>query len=99
MRLNLEQLQKFRNITQAGFFLLFVLAPALNLLRFDLNEAQLWFLGMRWSLGIDALAKGEINATQAGISLVLRAFLPAIILIAVFLGVAYFGKLSSFHQI
>lgn len=76
------------------FFLLFVLAPALNLLRFDLYETQLWFMGMRWSLGIDALASGQINATQAGISLVLRAFLPAIVLIAVFLGIAYrYGRL------
>lgn len=76
------------------FFLLFVLAPALNLLRFDLYETQLWFMGMRWSLGIDALASGQIDATQAGISLVLRAFLPAIVLIAVFLGIAYrYGRL------
>jgi hypothetical protein len=30
---------------------LFLLAPALNLLRFDLTEAQLWFLGSagRWA--------------------------------------------------
>lgn len=94
MQPDLAKLQKYRNATQAGFFLLFVFAPALNLLRFDLNEAQLWFLGMRWSLGIDALARGEITATQAGLSLVLRAFLPAIGLIAFFLGVAYrYGRL------
>lgn len=88
------KLQKSRRAAQAVFFLLFVLAPALNLLRFDLYETQLWFMGMRWSLGIDALASGEMNATQAGISLVLRAFLPAIVLIAVFLGIAYrYGRL------
>ena len=94
MAINPQRLQKLRNATQAGFFLLFVFAPALNLLRFDLNEAQLWFLGMRWSLGIDALARGEINATQASISFMLRAFLPALLFIAVFLGVAYrYGRL------
>ena len=94
MRPDPDKLQKYRNATQAGFFLLFVLAPALNLLRFDLSETQLWFLGIRWSLGIDALVKGEINATQAGLSILVRAFLPAIGLIAVFLGVAYrYGRL------
>ena len=94
MRPDPDKLQKYRNATQAGFFLLFVLAPVLNLLRFDLSETQLWFLGMRWSLGIDALVKGEINATQAGLSILLQAFLPALGLIAVFLGVAYrYGRL------
>ena len=94
MPLDPGKLQKLRSATQAGFFLLFVLAPALNLLRFDLYETQLWVLGMRWSLGIDALARGEINATQAGLSLVLRAFLPGLVFITVFLGVAYrYGRL------
>jgi ferredoxin-type protein NapH len=89
-----QKLQKLRNATQAGFFLLFVFAPALNWLRFDLNETQLWFLGMRWSLGIDALARGDITATEASIRFMLRAFLPALVFIAVFLGVAYrYGRL------
>ena len=81
------RLQAWRRRTQGGFFLLFLLAPALNLLRFDLHEAQLWFLGMRWSLGIDALARGEVSATQAGITLLLRAFVPAVLFIVVFLGI------------
>lgn len=94
MPIDTQRLQKLRNATQAGFFLLFVFAPALNLLRFDLNETQLWFLGLRWSLGIDALARGEINATQASISLLLRAFLPGIAVVALFLGIAYrYGRL------
>lgn len=90
----LLRLQKIRTATQAGFFILFLLAPALNLLRFDLYETQLWFLGMRWTLGIDALIAGEITATQAGISIMLRGFLPAILFITVFLGIAYrYGRL------
>lgn len=91
---HLTRLQKIRSFSQAAFFLLFILAPALNLLRFDLYETQLWFLGMRWTLGIDALAKGDISAAQAGMSIVLRAFVPALIFIGVFLGVAYrYGRL------
>ena len=88
------QLQRLRRSAQTGFFVLFLIAPALNLLRFDLNETQLWFLGIRWSLGIDALVDGHITATQAGVSLLLRAFLPAIAFIALFLGIAYrYGRL------
>lgn len=83
------RLQAWRRRTQGGFFVLFLLAPSLNLLRFDLHEAQLWFLGIRWSLGIDALTRGEVSATQAGVTLVLHAFVPAVIFIAAFLGIAY----------
>ena len=73
---------------------LFLFAPALNLLRFDLNEAQLWFLGQRWSLGIDAFRAGEISANEAAMRIFLRAFLPAIVVVVAFLGVAWrYGRL------
>ena len=75
-------------------FRLFLLAPALNLFRFDLIETQLWVLGMRWSLGIDALMHGQITPTQAGISLALRGLLPIVVVVAVFLTVAWrYGRL------
>jgi polyferredoxin len=93
-RLSPAKLQKWRTATQTGFFVLFLLAPALDLLRFDLTETQLWFLGQRWSLGIDALAHGQIDATTAALQIVWRAFIPGLILVAVFLGVAYrYGRL------
>ncbi|MCB8748847.1 4Fe-4S binding protein [Rhodoferax sp. U2-2l] len=86
--------QDWRRLTQAGFFLLFLLAPALNLLRFDLYEAQLWFLGMRWSLGIDALARGEIDATTAALQILWRAFFPGLALVGGFIFIAYkYGRL------
>lgn len=82
-------MQRRRRTFQIAFFALFLLAPALNLLRFDLNETQLWVLGMRWSLGIDAFLAGEIGANEMALRIVTRAFLPAIALIALFLGVAW----------
>jgi ferredoxin-type protein NapH len=89
-----DRLQRRRRAFQFGFFALFLLAPALNLLRFDLHEAQLWFLGQRWSLGIEAFRAGEITATQAALSILLRAFLPAIVFIVAFMAVAYrWGRL------
>ena len=92
--LSMPAIQRLRRATQVGFFVLFLVAPALNLLRFDLTEAQLWFLGMRWTLGIDALRAGQIDATQAGLNLVLRALLPLAVLAGGFLWVAYrYGRL------
>ena len=88
-----QRRQRLRRWTQWAFFALFLAAPALNLLRFDLHETQLWVLGVRWSLGIDAFVRGEISAAQAAASIFLRGFLPAIVLVAAFLGVAYrFGR-------
>ena len=89
-----ERLQRRRRAFQAGFFVLFLLAPALNLLRFDLNEAQLWVLGQRWSLGIAAFQAGQATATETGIAIVLRGFVPALALIGGFLYVAWrWGRL------
>lgn len=86
--------QRWRRVTQAAFFALFLIAPSADWLRFDLHETQLWFLGQRWSLGIDALMRGEVDATTAAINLVLRAFLPALLLVGAFITVAYrYGRL------
>jgi len=87
-------MQRRRRTLQIAFFALFLLAPALNLLRFDLTEAQLWFLGQRWSLGIDAFRAGQISANEAALRIVLRGFLPAIVFIVGFLAVAWrYGRL------
>lgn len=86
--------QRRRRAFQAGFFALFVLAPALDLLRFDLTEAQLWVLGMRWSLGIDAFLHGRASAAETAVAILLRGFVPAIVLVAGFLAVAWrWGRL------
>ena len=93
-RTGTDVLQRRRRLTQAAFFALFLLAPALDLLRFDLTEAQLWFLGQRWSLGIDAFRAGLTSPSEAALNILLRGFLPAIVLIVAFLGVAYrYGRL------
>ncbi len=90
----LERLQRLRRASQVGFFVLFLVAPALNLLRFDLTQTQLWVLGMRWNLGIDAFVRGESTATQAALAIMLRGMLPALLLVAAFLAVAWrWGRL------
>lgn len=83
------RLQRWRRLTQLGFFLLFLVAPGLNWLRFDLHDTQLWVLGHPWSLGIDAFLHGQASASEAAWHVLLRAFVPALALVGVFLGVAY----------
>jgi ferredoxin-type protein NapH len=87
-------LQRRRLRFQLGFFVFFLLAPALNLLRFDITQAQLWVLGFKWSLGIDALMHGQITPSQAGFSLLWRGLLPLALLVGGFLAVAWrYGRL------
>ena len=87
-------LQRRRRWLQFSFFAVFLLAPALNLFRFDLTETQLWVLGFRWSLGIDAFARGEATALQTAWAITWRGILPALSLVFGFLAIAYrFGRL------
>ena len=44
------KVQHLRRLTQAGFFLLFVFAPLLNLFRFDLDAGHFIVLGLPWTL-------------------------------------------------
>ncbi|GAB4401327.1 MAG: quinol dehydrogenase ferredoxin subunit NapH [Rhodoferax sp.] len=89
-----QRLQRRRRLTQSAFFGLFLAAPSLDLLRFDLTQTQLWFLGQRWTLGIDALVQGQVDANTAALHIITRAFLPALLIVGVFLGIAYrYGRL------
>ena len=87
-------MQRQRRTFQIAFFALFLLAPALNLLRFDVTEVQLWVLGQRWSLGIDDFRQGLIGPGDMALRLFLRALLPAVLLVGGFLAVAWrYGRL------
>lgn len=93
MTVDAVALQRWRRVAQSGFFILFLVAPSLDWLRFDLHEAQLWVLGQRWTLGIDALRQGDASAVETAMQIFLRGFLPVLALAGVFLGVAYrFGR-------
>jgi ferredoxin-type protein NapH len=73
-------LQHHRQFLQGGFFLLFLVAPALDLFRFDLNQGHAILFGMPWTLGLDDLASGQIGPTQAAINVILRGFLPVLLI-------------------
>ncbi|MDT7838696.1 4Fe-4S binding protein [Aquabacterium sp. OR-4] len=82
-------MQRRRRIFQGAFFALFLLAPALDWLRFDLHETQLWVLGQRWSLGIEAFQQGRATASETALAMLWRGLLPAVLLVAGFLAVAW----------
>jgi len=87
-------LQRRRNLFQAAFFALFVLAPPLDLLRIDLTRGHAVLLGMDWTLGIDAFHTGEIGVAQAAFNLFWRGFLPLFGGAALFLWIAWrYGRL------
>lgn len=87
-------LQRSRWWFQAGFFLLFVLAPPLDLFRIDLTQGHAVLLGMDWTLGIAAFQAGEIGAAEAAFNLLWRGFLPLLGGAALFLWIAWrFGRL------
>ena len=70
--------QRWRQLTQAGFFLLFVFAPVFDIFRLDLNLKHFILFGFDWTLGLDAFLEGRSGAGQAALNIVLRGFLPLV---------------------
>ncbi len=86
---NQSRLQERRFWFQAGFFVLFVVAPPLDLFRFDLTLNHFIFLRMHWTLGLDALIDGEIDSTRAVLNIVIRGFIPLALLVGGLIWVAW----------
>ena len=72
-------LQRRRTFIQLGFFALFVLAPVLDILRFDLTRGHAVLLGQNWTLGLDAFLAGETGAGSVALSLLVRGLLPIVL--------------------
>lgn len=86
--------QRKRLFFQAGFFMLFLLAPPFDLFRFDLNLGHFFFLGMRWTLGLDNFVTGRIGASEAALNIVLRGGLPILCVVAIGVWVSWkYGRL------
>ncbi len=92
--MSLHALQRRRRLLQAGFFLLFVFAPVLDIFRIDLNEGHAILLGMDWTLGIDDFIAGRAGIGEATFNLFWRGFLPLFGGAALFLWIAWrYGRL------
>ena len=68
--------QRLRPLWQIGFFVLFVVAPLFDLLRFDLTQGHALFLGMSWHIGLDDFLAGRVGAGEAAFNLLTRVFMP-----------------------
>ena len=68
--------QAWRLAAQAAFFIVFVLTPVFDLLRYDLTRGHAYFLGFEWRLGIDALLSGQIPIGVAAANVLGRLFVP-----------------------
>jgi polyferredoxin len=86
--------QRRRGAFQVGFFALFVLAPVLDLLRLDLTQGHFILLGWDWTLGLDGFIAGEDGPGTAALNLLVRGFLPILLLAGGLLWTAWrFGRL------
>ena len=88
------RLQRQRRWWQAGFFILFLLAPPLDLFRIDVTQAHVIVFGQVWSLGISDLMHGESSGPQGVFNLILRGLVPLAILVGGFGWIAWrYGRL------
>jgi polyferredoxin len=86
--------QRLRRWAQAGFFVLFILAPVFNLLRFDLVAGHAWFLGFEWHAGLEDFSAGHIGALEAVQRVIGRVLLPILAAGALLIGVSWrWGRL------
>ncbi|NOR52363.1 MAG: 4Fe-4S binding protein [Gammaproteobacteria bacterium] len=87
-------LQDRRFWLRLAFFILFVVAPPLDIFRLDLNLGHFILFGQNWTLGLEAFQRGEISAIEAAINITLRGFIPIAIVVGLVIGVSYkYGRL------
>jgi polyferredoxin len=87
-------LQHRRAWFQIGFFVLFVLAPPLDLFRLDLTKGHFVLFGQDWTLGLAAFQQGLIGPLEAAWNLVWRGFVPLAVLVTAFIWVSWrYGRL------
>ena len=90
----MSALQKKRLISRSLFFALFVLAPLLDIFRFDLTLNHFILFGQPWTLGFSELQSGEAGSFEATSRILLRGFLPLFIFIGAGAWVAWrWGRL------
>ncbi|WP_456412883.1 4Fe-4S binding protein [Thiolapillus sp.] len=90
----MNKIQKQRLAWRTGFFLLFILAPVLDIFRFDLNQNHFILLTHPWTLGIDAFKSGQISALEMTLNMGLRFFLPLALVVGIGFWVAWkWGRL------
>ncbi len=73
--------QHWRSLTQVGFFALFVVAPPLDLFRYDITLGHFIVLGFDWKLGVT----GE----HAALNVLMYGLIPVLLIAVSFLFIAW----------
>lgn len=85
----MNRTQRLRLAWRSGFFALFLLAPPLDLFRYDLTRGHFFLLGRPWTLGID-----DAGTLPVSLNLLLRGGLPLLIVLGLGLWIAWrYGRL------
>jgi len=85
----MNRTQRLRLVWRSAFFALFLLAPPLDLFRYDLTLGHFVLLGQPWTLGID-----DPGTLPASINIVVRGLLPVLALLGLGFWIAWrYGRL------
>jgi len=76
-------LQQQRTLTRTVFFLLFLLAPILDIFRFDLTLGHFIILNQSWTIDIDSILTGHGDSMDAAIKIFSRVLLPGVAFVAI----------------
>jgi ferredoxin-type protein NapH len=82
-------IQRWRSLTQVGFFALFILAPPLDIFRYDLTLGNFILFGHDWTLRLDAVQHGQAGALDAAINVLMFGLVPILLVAVGFLFVAW----------
>lgn len=74
-------IQQTRTVTRIAFFLLFLLAPVLNVFRFDLTLGHFIIFGQAWTLNVQSIVTG--NSFDAASRIFSRVLLPFFVFVLV----------------
>ncbi|QIB52151.1 4Fe-4S binding protein [Pseudomonas sp. OIL-1] len=86
-------LATLRRISRSAFFILFLVAPVLDLFRLDLSRGHFVFLTMDWTLGLDPQTSA-LDPASITLHLLLRLGLPILLTLGVLLWVVWrWGRL------
>jgi ferredoxin-type protein NapH len=85
-------IQQWRSIAQAAFFVLFILAPPLDIFRYDLTQGHFILLGFDWKLQLDSLQAAD--SSSGALRVLFFGLLPILTVAVTFLYVAWrWGRL------
>jgi len=84
-----RRIQRLRRLAQGSFFFVFLLAPVLNIFRYDMPSHGFIVFGLPWTLGIDDFVAHRISSARLGTNLLLHGVLPIALFIAAVIWISW----------